>query len=281
MGKYVNSFSLSKTTTKNMVLFNNLEPELEIRHQSQVSRSSRTRSAVLFMSGDNESTEEVTEEPSLEQEEEKLKEEEDPEITSLKDEIKAVESQLLSLKNSYSYLEEDVETYSEKGYLRKCAEIDNARRSRDASSSNNRIASQASSIQNFLPSYELLEELRAKYADNEYAQSYSALSLKNTFQQLGVVEFDAIVGEAMDRSRCKVAGEEYSNEYSKGTVLDVVKSGMELNGFVIRLAECVVSLGSEEDARKEAEEAAAKKLAEEEEAKAKATEEENIDDDVE
>merc|ERR1712174_56877 len=119
------------------------------------------------------------------------------------------------------------------------------------------------------------------YADNEYAQSYSALSLKNSFQQLDVVEFDAIVGEAMDRSRCKVAGEEYSNEYSKGIVLDVVKSGMELNGFVIRLAECVVSSGSEEDARKEAEEAAAKKLAEEEEAKAKATEEENIDDDVE
>jgi len=282
---HINSFSLSKTTTKNVVVSFNKNPELEIKyhHQSSSGSSRRSRGVILFMSGDNESTEEqqqVTEESYLQEEiEEEEKAKEDPEITLLKEEISSVEKKLANLKKSYSYLNDEVETYSEKGYLLKCAEIDNARRSRDASSSSNKLASQASSIQNFLPSYELLESLKDKYVDSEYAQGYAALSLKNAFMQLGVVEFDAKVGEGMDRSQCMVVSEEYSDEYSKGVVIDVVKSGMELNGYVIRLAECVVSLGSEEDAMREAEAAAeAEKLAEEE---AKEEEEKEVDNGVE
>jgi len=192
-------------------------------------------------------------------EEEKPKE--DPEITALKEEISTIETTLKNLKMKYNTLTEAVEYNSEKGYLRKCAEIDNTRRSREMSSSNSREASQASSIQNFLPFYDLLEELKAKY-DDDFAQGYAALSLKSIFSELDVKDFTLNVGEALNRSRGKIVASEYSNEYAKDVVIRVEKGGMELKGWVIQLADVVVSLGSEEDAIKEAEEA--KKKAEEE-----------------
>lgn len=206
--------------------------------------------------------------------EEKEKPKEDPEITALKEEISSIETTLKNLKMKYNTLTEAVEYNSEKGYLRKCAEIDNTRRSREMSSSNNREASQASSIQNFLPFYDLLEDLRTKYDGNDFAQGYSALSLKSTFTQLGVEDFTLNVGETLNRSRGKVIASEYSNEHAKDVIISVEKDGLELNGWVIQLADVVVSLGSEEDAIREAEEA--KKA--EEEAKKKEEEEEKADD---
>jgi len=241
---YVNSFSFQATT----------------RNAFSTSTQQKTifPKSALF-----ESSDEASEGESATEVEEEKKPKEDPEITALKEEISSVETTLKNLKMKYNTLTEAVEYNSEKGYLRKCAEIDNARRSREMSSSNNQQASQASSIQNFLPFSDLLEDLKEKHSENEFAQGYAALSLKPTFKQLDVEDFTLNVGEPLNRSRGKVVGSEYSNEYGKDVILRVEKDGLELNGWVIQLAECVVSLGSEEDAIREAEEAKKK----EEEAK--------------
>jgi len=251
---YINCFSF-KASAKNTFTSN------LIAKQQPISKH------VLYLSNANE-TDESEAATEVEQ-----KPKEDPEITSLKEEISSVENKLKNLKMKYNTLSEAVETNSEKGYLLKCAEIDNVRRSREISSSNNKEASQASSIQNFLPHYDSLEGLKEKYSGNDFAQGYAALSLKSTFKQLDVEEYTLNVGEVLNRSRGKAVSSEYSNEYGKDVILRVEKGGLEKNGWVIQLAECVVSLGSEEDAKREAEEA---KKKEEEEAKAK--EEESAED---
>jgi len=252
---YVNSFSFTATT----------------RNTFSISTQQKTTfPKALYQSSDEASEGEATAEV------EETKPKEDPEITALKEEISSVETTLKNLKMKHNTLSEAVEYNSEKGYLLKCAEIDNARRSREMSSSNNQEASKASSIQNFLPFYDSLEDLKEKYSANEFAQGYGALSLKPSFKQLDVVDFTLNAGEPLNRSRGKVVGSEYSNEYGKNVVLRVEKGGLELNGWVIQLADCVVSLGSEEDAIREAEEAKKKeeeaKKEEEESAEANDTE---------
>lgn len=266
----INSFSF--LNTKNV-----FTSELIKQHSNRELLLTK-RDTFLYMSDESAAevgAEEATTSEAEEKKEEEIKPKVDPEITALKEEILSAEIALTNLKMTLSKLSDDVDHNSENGYLRKCADMDNTRRSRDLSSSNSRQASQASSVQNFLPAYEVLEELKAKHADNEFAQSYSGLTLSSAFKQLDVVDFETKVGESINRSRSKIMSEEYSTEFGKNVVIRAEKPGLELNGFVIRLAECVVSLGSEEDAIKETE---AKKLAEEEKAAKKdATEEKKED----
>jgi len=207
--------------------------------------------------------------------EEKEKPKENPEIAALKEEISTIETTLKNLKMKYNTLTDAVEYNSEKGYLLKCADIDNTRRRRETSSSDSREASQASTIQYFIPFYELLEELKIKYDTVEFAKAYAAISLKSSFSQLDVIDFTLNVGETLNRSRGKVVASEYSNDYAKDVIISVEKTGMELKGWVIKLADVVVSLGNEEEAIKEAEEAKKKS---EEEAKKNEEDDEKADD---
>jgi len=119
---------------------------------------------------------------------------------------------------------------------------------------NSKDSSRAKILQNFLPVLDDLRSLGTKYSEVEFAKTYFALQsdFENTLKGFGVSDFSAVVGEPVNRSRMKVASEEH-DESAKGTVLREVSSGVELKGNVMKMAECVVSLGKEEDDIKEEE----------------------------
>jgi molecular chaperone GrpE (heat shock protein) len=112
----------------------------------------------------------------------------------------------------------------------------------------------ASVIQNFLPIFEDLNYLKEKYGENDFGKSFHALTgiLKSGMKELGVEEFSAgAIGDQVDTSRVIVVEEEYSNVFPKGTVIRPISSGMELQGNVMKMAECVASLGKEEEEKEE------------------------------
>lgn len=225
--------------------------------------------------------EEVQSEEGEDKEESEEKEEipkENPEVTAMKEEISNLEGNLNTLRRTYSNLKEAAENYSEKGYLRKCAEMDNTRRRRESFSSDDRVRSRASAVKNFIPVLDKLQELSQKYEEVDFAKPYNALgsNFRNSFTELNVVEFEMKSNEIADPNKVKRISEEYSDEYAKGTVIHQEKSGLELQGNVIKLAECVVSLGSEKEAIAEAE-AKAKKIAEEKKNKEEEEEEEETE----
>ena len=95
--------------------------------------------------------------------------------------------------------------------------------------------------------YDQLNELKEKYADDEFGAKYSGLTMKPTFEKMGVEEYTVEVGAKVDDIRMKVVESEYSLEYAKDSVIRLVAMGMELEGNVMRPAECVASLGTEEE----------------------------------
>lgn len=216
---------------------------------------------------DEDNSDDVGDDTAEDEEEEKEAEKEDPEITALKSEISSLENQLKSSKKKYSYLLEEVEDFSEKGYLRKCADMDNVRRLRDMSFSNDRLAARASAVQNFIPILDELTQLSEENADVEFAKAYSALkwNLESVFEELEVTKVTAAVGDKVNKGRMAVVGKEYSDSLDEDTVMKEVKPGLEIKGNVMQLVEVVISLGSEEEAKKRE----AEKKAKEEEAKAK------------
>ena len=95
--------------------------------------------------------------------------------------------------------------------------------------------------------YDRLNELKEKYAGDEFGTKYSGLTMKPTFEKMGVEEYNLEVGAKVDNFRMKVVESDYSSEYAKDTVIRLVAMGMELEGNVMRPAECVASLGTEEE----------------------------------
>jgi molecular chaperone GrpE (heat shock protein) len=112
-------------------------------------------------------------------------------------------------------------------------------------------SSQASAIagvlRDFLPAYDTLNDLKEKYANDEFGSKYSELHLKQTFQDLGVTDYTVEAGDVVNNFRMKVLEKEVNKDFAKDTVIRQVSSGLELDGNVIRAASCVASLGSEED----------------------------------
>lgn len=106
----------------------------------------------------------------------------------------------------------------------------------------------ASVVQNFLPILEDLEQLQEQYGNDDFGKSYNALSgiLRSGMKELGVEDFDIQAGSFPVDGRVSVVAEEYSEEFPQGTVIRTISTGMELQGNVIKMAECVVSLGKEE-----------------------------------
>jgi hypothetical protein len=106
----------------------------------------------------------------------------------------------------------------------------------------------ASVVQNFLPILEDLEQLQEQYGNDDFGKSYNALSgiLRSGMKELGVEDFDIQAGSSPVDGRVSVVAEEYSEEFPQGTVIRTISTGMELQGNVIKMAECVVSLGKEE-----------------------------------
>lgn len=94
--------------------------------------------------------------------------------------------------------------------------------------------------------YDRLNELKEKYGDDEFGTKYSGLTLKPAFSKMGVEEYTVEAGATVDNVRMNVVESEYSSEYAKDTVIRPVTMGMELEGNVMRPADCVASSGAEE-----------------------------------
>lgn len=106
-------------------------------------------------------------------------------------------------------------------------------------------------LRDFLPAYDTLSALKEKYAEDAFGRSYTELTLQQTFENLGVTNYNVEAGEAVNTFRMKVLESEMSKDYPKDTVIRQVSAGLELDGNVIRAASCVASLGAEEE-KKEA-----------------------------
>jgi len=173
--------------------------------------------------------------------------EEDPEVTTLKQEIAKLEAELKSKKSSLSFVLDQVEEYSKAGYARAVAEMENMRRVRSNMNSSSKSNALAGVLRDFLPVYDKMDSLKEKYASDEFGSKYGGLSIGSTFTKMGVKEFSVAPGAPLDLIRMNVVGSEYS-EAQKDTVISQVEPGMELQGNVIRAAKCIVSLGKQEDA---------------------------------
>jgi len=141
--------------------------------------------------------------------------------------------------------------YSSAGYAREVAKGQNNKRLRSANMGNNKMAARASVLQTFLPVLDELDVVGTKYEGNAFASTLDSglrSELKTSLADLGVTEFNVEVGDNIDSGRVVAIEEVYSDEAKKGTVISVLKSGLEISGNVVRPAEVVGSLGSESDA---------------------------------
>ena len=94
----------------------------------------------LFMHEDNERVEESSHEQEGGSIDGTPEPAEDPEVTSLREEIASLESELKGKKASLAYALEQVEEYSKAGYARQVAEMENMRRVRSVSTARNVLA---------------------------------------------------------------------------------------------------------------------------------------------
>lgn len=202
----------------------------------------------------------MSEEPSAEAEETSPSEEEgvvaddvpqeDPEITALKEEIANLEIDLKAKRSELNRNVDLAEEYSERGYQRKCAEMDNMRRMRAAASDSNLEAAKANVIQAFLPNLSHFQYITDTYGENFYT------ALKNEFNgifnSMNLASFTVDVGSKMDPRRCTVVAEEDPEDVDEaGIVLKVERFGFEVSGNVISFAEVVVSKGKEPESSEE------------------------------
>ena len=113
--------------------------------------------------------------------------------------------------------------------------------------SSNKFSATASVLSDFLPIYDTLLALKEVHGDDEFGKKYNALpgAIKTGFSAMGVTDYGVETGDDFDKGRMVAVESEVSDEFKKDTVIRPVKAGMELQGNVIRLAECVVSLGTE------------------------------------
>ena len=111
--------------------------------------------------------------------------------------------------------------------------------------SSGRSSATAAVLSEFLPIYDKMDDLKEKFGGDDFGSKYSGLSMENTFEKMGVKQFEVSVGETVDNSRMVVVEGTHSEEFDKDVVVKPLSKGMEFEGNVIRAAECVASLGPE------------------------------------
>lgn len=179
----------------------------------------------------------------------------DPEVVALKESITNLESDLKAKKTQLNNLKEMADKYSSTGYARQVALVENNKRMRGANMADNKSAARASVLQYFLPAIDELDLVGQRYEGNGFAKTLDAglrSEFGNALGELGVAEYNVESGASMDVGRVVAVEEVYSEEFGKGTVIQAVKSGLEISGNVVRPAEVVGSLGSESAAAEEA-----------------------------
>lgn len=210
----------------------------------------------LQMSDEEASTDETTatdETPAEEEEEEAPPL--DPEVVALQESVTNLESDLKAKKTQLANIKDMADKYSSTGFARQVALVENNKRMRGANMADNKSSARASVLQSFLPVLEDLDVVGARYEGNAFAKSLEGgirSELENALGELGVSEYVVDGGQAMEMGRVVAVEEVYSEEFGKGTVVQALKSGLEISGNVVRPAEVVGSLGSESAAAEEA-----------------------------
>eukprot|EP00977_Amphora_coffeiformis_P019629 scaffold7349_cov173-Amphora_coffeaeformis.AAC.110 len=215
-----------------------------------VSQHEARQSAVLWMSEESSEENVDTEARSGEEAQEEAVEEEpaeDPELLAIKEEIAKLESTLKEKRRELAYTSDKAEEYSKSGYARKVAEMENMRRARSMLASSNKSGAMAGVLTSFVPVLDTLGELQDKYGEDEFGKSYNALQsvMRQVFTDLGAAEYSVAVGDKVDETRMVVVESQYSEEFPANTVIRPLVMGWELQGNVIRAAQCVASLGPE------------------------------------
>lgn len=111
--------------------------------------------------------------------------------------------------------------------------------------SSGRSSATAAVLSEFLPVYDKMNDLKAKFGGDDFGSKYSGLSMENTFAKMGVKQFEVATGDPVDNSRMVVVEGTHSAEFDNNVVITPLSKGMEFEGNVIRVAECVASLGPE------------------------------------
>lgn len=113
-------------------------------------------------------------------------------------------------------------------------------------------------LASFLPVLDTLNDLQAQHGGDEFGKSYSAMPgiMRQVFTDLGSNEYTVATGDAVDKTRMDVVDAVYSDEIPADTVIQPIALGWELQGNVIRSAQCVASLGPEAAAEESTEEVA-------------------------
>ncbi len=170
----------------------------------------------------------------------------DPVVVELKENISKLEADVKRKKGELADLKEMAERYSQTGYARQVALLENNKRSRGENVADNKSAARATVIQSFVPVLDELDSVAAKYEGNSFAKALDALrnGMKSSLGELGVTEFFAGAGDAID-SRVIAVEEQYSEEFAAGTVISALTSGLEIQGNVVRAAKVIASLGVE------------------------------------
>ena len=197
-------------------------------------------------------------EAAMSSEEEEDAPKEDPAVTELKETISKLEATLKSKRSDLNSLKDMADKYSQSGYARQVAQVENNKRMRGANMADSKDAARATVLQSFLPVLDEMDAIAAKYEGNAFAgtlQSGLTSEFQNTLNEMGVAEYVVASGDDVVMGRVVAIEEEYSEEFGKGTVITPLKSGLEIQGNIVRPAECFASLGSEAAAA--AEEAAA------------------------
>mmetsp|Transcript_4719 Transcript_4719/g.12015 ORF Transcript_4719/g.12015 Transcript_4719/m.12015 type:complete len:293 (-) Transcript_4719:92-970(-) len=177
--------------------------------------------------------------------------EEDPEVVALKAEIGDHEATLAKSQSSLQYALDQCEEYSKTGYARKVAEMENMRRVRSNMASSSQNSAISGVLRDFLPAFDTLNALQAKYSEDSFGGAYSELTLGKTFADLGVTDYNVEPGEPVNNFRMKVLENELSTEFAKDTIIRQTVSGLEIDGNVIRAASCVASSGTGEESEGE------------------------------
>jgi molecular chaperone GrpE (heat shock protein) len=120
-------------------------------------------------------------------------------------------------------------------------------------------------LADFLPVYDKLQELEARHGEDDFGSKYNPLpsAMRGAFAEMGVVQFEVSAGDAVDLRRMKVIEKEASADVDADKVLRSVAAGLELDGNMVRKAQCVASSGPEAAAEEAVEEAPAADEAEE------------------
>lgn len=209
----------------------------------------------------DDSAEEVAAEAPVTDDEPKEEESEEvDDVEAIKKETAELENTLKNKNRELDSIEKMADQYTELGYARKVAEMEEVKKSKTKASAGTKNVAKASVLQNFLPVVDEFKVLTAKYEGDEFAQKYSALSsnFNSALTDMGVAEYDVAEGDVVDSRRVTAVEELHSDDVAKGCVIKAVNTGYEMDGNIMRMAGAAVSLGPEGgEAPEESEESAA------------------------